>query len=83
MTQFINQNSFLLFVIPVVLALLYFLLRPPGSLLKQILAILLLAVAVVGFFLARPGGHASSGANAESLLLDRERPALLEVYSPY
>jgi hypothetical protein len=83
MTQFINQNSFLLFVIPVVLGLLYFLLRPPGSRLKQILAMLLLAGAVVGFFLIRPGGNASSGARVESLLLNGDRPTLLEIYSPY
>lgn len=84
MTQFINQNSFLLFVIPLVLVALYFLLRPPGSLTKQVLALLLLAAVVVGFFLARPGQHgASSGADAETLLLDRRRPTLLEIYSPY
>ncbi|MGD8807747.1 MAG: hypothetical protein PVH65_17995 [Chloroflexota bacterium] len=83
MTQFVNQYSFLLFVIPVVLALLYFLLRPPGSLLKQILVLLLLAVVVVAFFLMRPGRNVSNGTEAESLLLDRDRPTLLEIYSPY
>lgn len=83
MFQFVNQHSFLLFVIPVVLALLYFLLRPPGSLLKQILALLLLAAAVLVFFLARPGRNASSGADAEALLLDGNRPTLMEIYSPY
>jgi len=81
--QFVNQHSFLLLVIPAVLALLYFLLRGPGSLLKQILAMLLLAAAVAGFFLARPGGHASSGAEAEALLLHPGRPTLVEIYSPY
>jgi hypothetical protein len=81
--QFANHHSFLLFAVPVVLALLYFLLRPPGSLAKQILAVLLLAAAVAGFFLARPGGHATSGATAESLLLEPGRPTLLEIYSPY
>lgn len=83
MTQFVNQNSFLLFVVPVVLLLLFFLLRPPGSLLKQVLALLLLAAVVVGFFLARPGRHASGGKEAESLLLGQGQPILLEIYSPY
>jgi UPF0716 family protein affecting phage T7 exclusion len=83
MTRLINQYSFLIFAIPVILLLLYFLLRPPGSLLKQILALLLLS-AVVGFFLlARPGGSALSGAQAEALLLDAGRPSLVEVYSDY
>jgi 4-hydroxybenzoate polyprenyltransferase len=81
--QFINHHSFLLFAVPAVLALLYFLLRGPGSLLKQILALLLLAAVVVGFFLARPGGHVSSGAEAEALLLNPDRPTLVEIYSPY
>lgn len=83
MTQFVNQNSFLLFVVPVILLLLFFLLRPPGSLLKQVLAILLLVAVVVGFFLARPGAHATSGDEATSLLRGGERPTLLEIYSPY
>ena len=83
MSQFVNQNSFLLFVIPVVGLMLFFLLRPPGSLLKQILALLLLAAVVVGFFLARPGKHSVGSDQAESLLLDHDRPTLFEIYSPY
>ena len=83
MSQFVNQNSFLLFVVPFVLVLLFFLLRPPGSLLKQIVALLLLAAVVVGFFLARPGKHASSGRTADALLDEHGRPTLLEFYSPY
>ncbi|MGD2078038.1 MAG: hypothetical protein PVH18_06625 [Chloroflexota bacterium] len=83
MTQFVNQNSFLLFIIPTVLLILYFLLRPPGSLLKQVLAVALLAVVVASFFLARPGRHDASGDDAETLLLDDRRPTLVEIYSPY
>ena len=83
MSQFINQNSFLLFAIPVVLVPLYFLLRPPGSRLKQVLALALLASVVAGFFLARPGNRATSSRQVESILVDGDRPAFLEVYSPY
>jgi hypothetical protein len=82
-TQFINQNSLLLMAVPATLVMLYFLLRPPGSRLKQILAVSLLAVLVVGYLLVRPGGQATSGEEAEALLLDHSRPTLLEVYSPY
>ena len=83
MVKLINQYSFLLFLIPATLLLLYFLLRPPRSLLKQILALLLL-VAVVGvLFLTRPGGSVQSGSQAEASLLDPGRPSLVEVYSNY
>ncbi|UCG24437.1 MAG: hypothetical protein JSW55_00055 [Chloroflexota bacterium] len=83
MAKLINHHSFLVFVIPVLLVLLYFLLRPPGSTLKQILAMALLAAAVAVFFLARPGGSASSGQGAEARLADAGKPTLLEVYSNY
>jgi hypothetical protein len=83
MAQFINQNSFLLFVIPVVLLILFFLLRPPGSVVKQVLALLLLATVVLGFLVTRPGGNPASGQRAESLLNDGDRPVFVEIYSPY
>lgn len=83
MAKLINQHSYLVFAIPVTLVLLYFLLRPPGSLLKQVLALLLLAVVVGVLFLARPGGSVQSGRQAEASLLDAGRPSLVEVYSNY
>ena len=83
MARLINQHSYLVFVIPVTVVLLYFLLRPPGSLLKQILAALLLVVVVAVLFLARPGGSVQSGSQAEASLLDAGRPSLVEVYSNY
>ena len=83
MAKLINHHSFLVLVIPALLVLLYFLLRPPGSTLKQILAMALLAAAVAVFFIARPGGSSMSVQQAEAMLTEVGRPTLLEVYSNY
>lgn len=83
MAQFVNQYSLLLFAVPLVLILLFLLLRSPGSRLKQLLALLLFAGAVAGFILLRPGGHAASAKEFEDLLPAAGRPTLLEIYSSY
>lgn len=83
MAKLINHHSFLVFVVPALLVMLYFLLRPPGSTLKQILAMVLLAAAVAVFFLARPGGSVTSGEQAAAMLTEGDRPTFLEVYSNY
>jgi len=83
MAQFFNHFSFLVFVIPVVLLLLYLLLRGKRSRLKQMAAIVLLAIVVLGFFLIQPGSDSVEGSQAENLLATSEGPVLLEVYSDY
>ena len=83
MAEIVNHYSFLLFVVPVVLLILFFLLRGKGSRLKQALAILLLVLVSAGYFLAQPGSNQVTANQAESQLDAPGKPVLLEVYSDY
>jgi drug/metabolite transporter (DMT)-like permease len=81
--QFVNQFSFLLFAFVFALAAFFLLLRGKGSRAKQIAAVLILAIVVGVFFLARPGSMKASTQQAETALLETERPVLVEIYSKY
>ena len=83
MAQVFNHFSFLLFVVPVVLLLLFLLLRGKRSRLKQVAAITLLVIAVLGYFLLQPGSDSVEGSQAENLLATSQGPVLVEVYSDY
>jgi uncharacterized membrane protein len=81
--QFVNQFSFLLFAFVFALAAFFLLSRGKGSRAKQIAAVLILAIIVGVFFLARPGSMNASLRQAETALLETERPVLVEIYSKY
>jgi len=83
MTQFINHYSFLIFVLPVLLLVLFVLLRGEGARWKQILSVVLVLVTVTLFFLFQPGKSSLDAAEAELELGSAGTPILLEFYSDY
>lgn len=84
MAQIVNQFSFVLFVaVPALIAALFFLLRGSGSRAKQVAAVALLALTVIGFLLLQPGRGGAGNAVAEGALFESGKPLLIEVYSNF
>ncbi|MDX1615629.1 MAG: hypothetical protein R3300_15055 [Candidatus Promineifilaceae bacterium] len=65
-------------------AILVWLLRGPGSRLKQLTAVGLLSLLVVGYFLVQPGqSNRADGPAATTIIDQTDRPVLVEAYSNY
>jgi drug/metabolite transporter (DMT)-like permease len=83
MLQFINHYSFLIFVVPLLTAVLFVLLRGEGSRWKQILSVVLVLVTAALYFLFQPGEQSLAAADAELELVAAGKPIMLEFYSDY
>jgi drug/metabolite transporter (DMT)-like permease len=83
MLQFINHYSFLIFVVPLLAAVLFVLLRGEGSRWKQILSVVLVLVTAALYFLFQPGEQSLAAAEAELELVAAGKPIMLEFYSDY
>jgi len=83
MLQFINHYSFLIFVVPLLVAVLFVLLRGEGSRWKQILSVVLVLVTAALYFLFQPGEQSLAAAEAELELVAAGKPIMLEFYSDY
>jgi len=83
MGQFINHFSFPIFLIPALALVLFVLLRGEGARWKQIVAVLLVALLTLVFFLFNPGDRPVGIIQAQEELTRAGKPVLLEFYSDY
>jgi len=83
MSQFINHYSFLLIVLPVLVGILFVLLRGQGSRWKQLLSVVLVLVTAALFFLFQPGERSLAANEARLELVAAGKPVMLEFYSDY
>jgi drug/metabolite transporter (DMT)-like permease len=83
MLQFINHYSFPIFVVPLLAAVLFVLLRGEGSRWKQILSVVLVLVTAALYFLFQPGEQSLAATEAELELVAAGKPIMLEFYSDY
>ena len=83
MGQFINHYSFPIFLVPALALVLYILLRGEGARWKQILAVLMVALVTVVFFLFNPGESPVGAIQAQEQLATTGKPVLVEFYSDY
>jgi drug/metabolite transporter (DMT)-like permease len=83
MFQFINHYSFLIFVLPVLAAALFVLLRGEGSRWKQLLSVVLVLLTAALYLLFQPGERSLAATEAELELVAAGRVIMLEFYSDY
>jgi len=83
MGQFINHFSFPIFLIPALALVLFFLLRGEGARWKQIVAIVLVALLTLTFFMFNPGERPVGIIQAQEEMSKAGKPVLVEFYSDY
>lgn len=83
MALIINHYSFVLFIVPFLLLVLFVLLRGEGARWKQALSVVLVLATTVAFFLLQPGGNAVDALSARNEIGKIGKPILIEFYSDY